>query len=123
MSIAPASTARQMVDALAVCRGYIGDAGPTSLIMRIPGAINSIEGQLTSTQVVEMMAISAKLEQLIAMPPSNMATHLRTPQLPFRQVADAVNTGGALTLNTGGVRDTALPLLLACGEAGYQANR
>jgi hypothetical protein len=69
-----------------------------------------------------MLAINAELEGLIAIAPSSMSTYLRTTQLPFKQVSDAVSTGGALTLNTGGVRDAALPLLTACGEAGYRAN-
>jgi hypothetical protein len=111
-----------VVDPLAVCRGYIGDGGPTALISRIPDAIVSIQGALTPAQLAEMLAINAELERLIAIAPSNMSTHLRTTQLPFRQVADAVATGGALTLGTGGVRDAALPLLAACVDAGYRAN-
>lgn len=52
--------------------------------------------------------------QLVEMQPVEM-------QLPFPQVADAVSTGGELTLSTGGVRDAALPLLTACVDAGYRA--
>lgn len=110
------------VDAIATCRGYIGDAGPDSLIMRIPVVINSISAELTSSQLTEMLSINFELEELIAIAPPSLSTHLRTTQLPFKQVADAVSTGGNLTLTTGGIRDAALPLLTACNEAGYRVD-
>ena len=112
----PAPTA-----ASAVCRAYIGDGGPSALSARIPDAIHSINGQMSSAQLVEMLAINTELERLIAIAPSSMSPHLRTTQLPFQQVADAASTGGELTLSTGGVRDAALPLLTACVDAGYRA--
>lgn len=100
----------------------MGDAGPTSLIMRIPTVINSITGSLSSDQVMEMLVINAQLEQLIASAPSNMAPYLRMTQIPFGQVATAASTGGPLTLNTGVIKDAAFPLIKACADAGYRAN-
>ncbi|MEU3270569.1 hypothetical protein ABZ639_06965 [Saccharomonospora sp. NPDC006951] len=64
-----------------------------------------------------------ELALIITSGPPEVASHLRATQLPFRQVADAVEGGGGqLTIDTGVATDGVVGIIDACSSAGYHVN-
>jgi hypothetical protein len=116
----PTTTPERTVDALAACEAFIGDGGASSLMQRVPAALNSIGPELDAATAQELVDIADEIAEAIAVAPADIAVHLRSVQLPFQQAADALaGGGGAITLDTGAARDAVTPLLSACVDAGF----
>jgi hypothetical protein len=119
----PATSTAAATDPIAACRGFFGDGGDNELMWRVPNTLTSLTPQLDDAAVRELAAISDEIDALIAVASGKVANALRTMQLPFRQAADALDSGGGpINLDTGVVR-TAMPdLIEACNDVGFDMN-
>jgi hypothetical protein len=92
----------------------------TDLLERIPESINAIGPDLGGEQLDELLIINAELGLAIEVAPPEVAAPLRSIQVPFQTVNDAVaEGGGSLNIDTSGLAEDITSLMSECVDAGF----
>lgn len=96
----------------------------TDLLMRIPDSIIAIGDSLGGEQLDELLAINDELGDAIDVAPPEIAAPLRSLQVPFQTVQDAVDGGGGeLNIDTSDVAEDVTSLMEECVAAGYRVDQ